>query len=406
MESPNSGRFLHLCGIPAVKVTVSGEIAKVCLYDERYAEAFGRFCRVIWPHSRPPASSPEASVGSPVVADAAGRRPPTFLFVKGEEVVGHVTTIPVRLATGAETSAAHWIVGFMVLPEYRNGLVGPLLIKEVNRVLDCALSLHVEPPVLRILTGLKWRHIGVLPQYLCVLNARGVMKNLQPRGLGSLSHEPKGWSFLGESKIGSGLVRWGGGIGLAFGHMVWRSLAFSLRPRKVHAEIREEHGFDESYTELWQSVAGRFKAALVRDQASLHERFERKMDRYRLLACRRGPRLMGYCIVKMKTFSHDSRMGNMKVGTVVDCLYDPEDPSILQSLIAYASRWFDQEGAHVIFCTASLSAVRRVLLANGFFRIPGNLNFAYYTRLPRASDQVPMEDWHLMRGDSDADQNF
>ena len=386
---------------------MSKETARVCLYSGYLAGALDEFCRTVWPDSyrntQPPGLSASSEVaGSELSAHAA----PTFLFLKGEKAVGHVATIPVRLSTVSGVVSAYWIVGFMVLAEYRNGLVGPLLIKEVNRVLDCALSLHVEAPVMRILTGLKWVHKGILPQYLRVLNSREVMKNLQPSGMGSMSPDAKKWSSLLQSQIGNAFVRWVGSIGLAFGQMLWSGMGFLIRPGRAQVETREELEFDESYTELWQSVAGQFKAALVRDQASLQARFGRKIDRYRLLACRRGHKLMGYCILKMKTFSHDSRMGNMKVGTIVDCLYDPEVPSILQSLMIHASQWFDREDAHVIFCTASLSAVRRVLLANGFFRIPGNLNFAYHTRSPMPIDQVPIECWHLMRGDSDADQNF
>lgn len=383
------------------------ESARVCLYVDHLAGALDEFCRTVWPNSHQngqlssPTSGPKVSSG-----DLKTQAAPTFLFLKEEKVIGHVATIPVRLSTVSGVVSAHWIVGFMVLPEYRNGLVGPLLIKEVNRVLDCALSLHVEAPVLRILTGLQWVHKGVLPQYLRVLNAEEVMKNLQLSSTGSMGPDAKRWVSLLRSQRGNAFSRWIGSIGLAYGQMLWSGLTFLLRAARVQAEVREEHGFDESYTELWQSVAGQFQAAIVRDQASLQARFGRRLDRYRLLACRQGNRLMGYCILKMKSFSNDLRMMNMKVGTIVDCLYDPAVPSILQSLMTHASQCFERENAHVILCTASLRSIRRVLLTNGFFRIPGNLNFAYHNRLPTAIDQVSIECWHLMRGDSDADQNF
>jgi hypothetical protein len=38
--------------------------------------------------------------------------------------------------------------------------------------------------------------------------------------------------------------------------------------------------------------------------------------------------------------------------------------------------------------------------------LPGNLNFAYRDRLNTLSTEVPLDSWHLMRGDSDADANF
>src|SRR6267378_7113320 len=164
------------------------EVAKVSLYDQSMDEAFDRFCHAIWPNSRNRASSSAVrSDGGQGGQAGSTQDPPTFVFVKGDDIVGHVTTIPVQLTSFAKTVAAHWIVGFMVLPEHRNGLVGPLLIKEVNRSLDCALSLHVERPVLRILTGLKWVHKGILPQYLLVLNAQGVSQNVQLSGTKALA---------------------------------------------------------------------------------------------------------------------------------------------------------------------------------------------------------------------------
>ena len=99
-------------------------------------------------------------------------------------------------------------------------------------------------------------------------------------------------------------------------------------------------------------------------------------------------------------------MNDMKVGTIVDCLYDPASPAVLQALVTGAMARFRQAEVHAVFCTASLQAIRRLLLRNGFFKIPGNLNFAYHARLAQVNADIPLDAWHLTRGDSDADQNF
>src|SRR5882757_349874 len=100
------------------------EVAKVSLYDQGMDEAFDRFCRAIWPNSRSRASSSAARFDGGQEGQAASTLdPPTFVFVKGDDIVGHVTTIPVQLSSFAKTVAAHWIVGFMVLPEHRNGQI-------------------------------------------------------------------------------------------------------------------------------------------------------------------------------------------------------------------------------------------------------------------------------------------
>jgi hypothetical protein len=386
---------------------MSREVARVSLYDRSMDAALDRFCQVIWPNSRnrvstsalPSDAGPEGQAG-------ATRDPPTFVFLKGDDIVGHVTTIPVQLTSFAKTVAAHWIVGFMVLPEHRNGLVGPLLIKEVNRSLECALSLHVERPVLRILTGLKWVHKGILPQYLRILNARGVGRNLQLSGVKALA--PHTGETVAAVPFGflESFIRILGGWGLAVGQAIWVGLTIVSRPKAVPVEIREEQGFDDSYNRLWQAVSGRFGACLARDQKYLQRRFGGHPGRYRVLGCRQENRLLGYCILKTKQFSNDPRMGNLKVGTIVDCLFDPSAPAAFQALLDCVLKMCVRENVHAVLCTASHAAVRRLLRGNGFFAIPGNLNFAYHNRTNVPLQDIPLESWHLMRGDSDADQNF
>jgi len=386
---------------------MSREVAKVCLYDESMAEAFDRFCQVIWPNAGDRESAPAARVEEDQERHAgADQDPQTFVFVKGNDIVGHVTTIPVQLSSYGKTVAAHWIVGFMVHPEHRNGLVGPLLIKEVKRRLDCALSLHVELPVLRILTGLKWVHRGILPQYLRVLNARAVSHNIQLSGVKALGAGKGDGTTAVRGRIVESCVRVLGGWGLATCQALWVGLTIVARHRSSRVEVREEQGFDDGYEKLWQAVSGHFGACLARDRQYLQRRFGRHPDRYRVIGCRQENLLLGYCIVKTKQFSNDSRMGDMKVGTIVDCLFDPAAPVALQALLDFVVKKLAQEGVHAVLCTASHAAVRRLLRGNGFFAIPGNLNFAYYNRTNVTLQDIPLESWHLMRGDSDADQNF
>src|SRR5438094_4725314 len=135
----------------------------VSLYSSQHAAALYKFIDYFWPRN----SSPTNGSDSPSRAhtsepEGTENRPPTFLFLKDDEVIGHITSLPVRLSVRSATAPAHWLVGFMVLPEYRNGLVGPCLVKKVNETLDLAMSLHVEEPVLRILKGLGWYHVGVI----------------------------------------------------------------------------------------------------------------------------------------------------------------------------------------------------------------------------------------------------
>jgi len=362
---------------------VSREAVRVAVYDASMADAFERFRRSAWPSSGRREAG--ASVPVPKREDA-----PVFVFVKGGDIIGHLATIPVQVAASGATVAAHWIVGFMVLAEHRNGLVGPLLVREATRALDCALSLFVEPPVQRILTGMKWSHRGVLSEYLRVLDARALTRNVR----------------LGALRRLSAPARTLAGWGLALLQRGRTLQTLHARPKGARAEVREESGFAVGFDALWHSVRDRFGACVSRDRESLRRRYGGRPERYRVLTCREGQRLLGYCIVKVKQFSGDSRMGDLRIGTIVDCLFDPSSPEVLQSLLSEAMSLFKRESVHAVLCTASHATVIRVLRANGFLAIPGNLHFALHNRTPGPVLDVPLDAWHLMRGDSDADQNF
>ena len=375
------------------------EVAKVSLYHQGMYEAFDRFCRAIWPSSRNRASSSTARFDGGQQGQAGSTQdPPTFVFVKGDDIVGHVTTIPVQLSAFAKTVAAHWIVGFMVLPEHRNGLVGPLLIKEVNRSLDCALSLHVEPPVLRILTGLKWVHKGILPQYLRVLNARGVSHNLQLSGVGALALHTGDTAAAVPFGFVESFIRMLGGWGLAVGQAIWVGLTIVARPRAVPVEVREEQAV---LVVVDPRVAGELQRAVLHAGVDAHVR-DRPLEAH--VDARRAE--VDVADLQPPRHDGDPRMRNMKVGTIVDCLFDSAAPAVFQALLDRALKLCAREGVHAVLCTASHAAVRRLLRGNGFLAIPGNLNFAYHNRTDVPLQDIPLESWHLMRGDSDADQNF
>ena len=129
------------------------------------------------------------------------------------------------------------------------------------------------------------------------------------------------------------------------------------------------------------------------------------LGRYRLLACREGTKLLGYCLVKLKKFENDSRMGDIRMGTIVDCVVDPDDAGVVNWLLRSAVELCRREQMDVVFCSASHREIRRYLRWNGFLGMRGTLHVAVHDRTGGLRSDVPLEAWHLMRGDSDADAN-
>lgn len=363
----------------------------VRLYEPTLAEACARFTRRVWPKS----GDDGASAGD----GSTGTTPSRVLFLKGEEVIGHVATAPVRLAVRGRLHDASWAVGLVVVPEHRNGLVAPMLVKKLNEAVEIGLTLHVEEAALRVFTGVGWRHLGVIPQYVRVLNTRAFVRTFAHQGHGFLTGR--------RSRLWQVLTRASGPVS-ALGSVFFAGLAVAGAARRlghVHATVVEEHGFDPSYTELAERVKDKFAAWIFRDEPYLVARYGRKMGVYRLLACRQEGRLVGYGIVKLRQFEGDPRMGDIRMGTVVDCVFDPDELGVLDSLIGSAIALCRRERIDVVFCSASLRALGRHLRRHAFVRIGGTLNAAFHDRTCTMEEDLPLGSWHLMRGDSDADAN-
>jgi hypothetical protein len=305
----------------------------------------------------------------------------------------------VRLAIPGGVRTAAWAVGLMVLPEYRNGLVAPLLMKKFNMTVDIGLTLHVEQPAVRVFTGVGWRHLGVVPQYVRVLNARAFAAALVRRGERFL---PPPWSRIWDAATrSSGLATTV--VGTTF--RIAATAGWLRRSRVVDVSVVEEHGFDSAYSELAEHVKSKLGVWVVRDAEYLASRYGGRLSAYRLIACRQSGRLLGYCIVKNRQFRGDARMGDIRMGTIVDCVFDPDTPRVLDALLHAAVSVCRRERLDVIFCSASLRQVRRHLTRHGFLPIPGTLHAAVYDRTGAIAEMPALDSWHLMRGDSDADAN-
>jgi hypothetical protein len=206
------------------------------------------------------------------------------------------------------------------------------------------------------------------------------------------------WSALPKTTwLTAPLVRAAFGVHAAIGAV---QRAGSQRYR-VTAEI----AFDASYSELAERVKGQVGAWVFRDEPYLTARYGARMSTYRLLACRRGGRLIGWCLLKLRRFDNDERMGNLLMGTLVDCVFDATAPGVLDALLRAVVAASRREHVEVLFCSASLQALGRRLLRHGFVPIPGTLNIAFHDRAGCLGQTPPLDGWHLMRGDSDADAN-
>ena len=73
----------------------------VRLYEPELAEACDRFVQRVWPKSEDRGA---------IDGNGDSNGPPRVLFLKEQEVIGHVATTPVQLSVGGRLHDASWAV--------------------------------------------------------------------------------------------------------------------------------------------------------------------------------------------------------------------------------------------------------------------------------------------------------
>ena len=158
-------------GQPAVQVLRAGE---------EHDAAVAEFIRATWdPHATAESVRRSRLSAAAVNPASPGEESPNFIFLQDGKVLGYVGTIPIRVWTGNGERPAHWVKGLMVLPEFRNGPVGFLVLKEAARNLDCSMALAVLPVVVGLFERLGFSDLGILPNFVRVLRPARLLHRLR-----------------------------------------------------------------------------------------------------------------------------------------------------------------------------------------------------------------------------------
>jgi hypothetical protein len=123
--------------------------------------------------------------------------------------------------------------------------------------------------------------------------------------------------------------------------------------------------------------------------------------RYERLGLYCKAQLLGWVVCKMKQMHGNKYFGNMRVGTVVDLLTDPDGKGNAAKLLSIAVQRMCSEGAHLIVANFSHQCFEAAATGVGFLQ--GSSNYHFITRNMR---RVPLKECHLTRGDSDGDMNL
>jgi len=392
-------------------LTATSRIQAVVATDE-HADAIATFYRETW--------------GEPVTADSilAGRRsaaadnvaapgevPPVAIVLEGDRVIGHYASIPYRIWDGVTESPAHWIKGLMVVPEYRNGPVGFLVVKTLTAQLPLATALVVAPAARRLLSAFGYSDLGAIPNYVRPLRPGRLARRLD---VAELAPALPRWVSAGvgvAQRVGlAGLA--GGAAGIALDLIA----TATRRPAaRLDIECASEPPSGEELDEVWERARSTFAASPVRNGRYLRWRYHAAAtgDPYTFVSVRDGARLVGVAVLRRPRAISDRRLHGLRVATISDVVFPSRRAEVGLALLGGVERAARAAGADAILCTTSQSALGRLLRRQAYLCLPGNVHFLLRDgrgegRGGTGAARWPQDlaSWGLARGDGDADEVF
>ncbi len=159
-------------------------------------------------------------------------------------------------------------------------------------------------------------------------------------------------------------------------------------------------GFSHWADDLWNECKGRYAMIAVRDSETLNILYPASSKRFLCYKVIRGTAILGWAVA-LDTLMRDNKyFGNLRVGSIVDCLALPENASVVARAV---TRVLEERGADLIVSNQSHASWSAALRDAGFVRGPSNFPFAASKELSRLLHpfETKMAQVHLTRGDGD-----
>jgi GNAT superfamily N-acetyltransferase len=298
--------------------------------------------------------------------------PEIWIAREGPAIVGQYATMPVQVTVTGQQVRGSWGMDVMVAPERQRQGLGEILFRTWDRNVGASLGLGLSESSYRLFNKLRWPDVGPLPCLVKPLTRRAFRIPTWPVSVNRI-----------VSAVTLPIVK------------------IVARTRPLGAEVRLIQRFDDSFTQLWDSLANKFDFAVRRDAAYLNWKFVSAPHvRYVIAALRRDDRNVGYAV-----YRHFGEPRG-RVTSLVDFLVDPDDQAGLRTLLGWVDREAQQADSDKIRTFAMHAGFRRVLRRSGYFQVKSSIQFVVKVNGINVSPSFyeNTDRWHVTLGDSDQDR--
>jgi len=192
------------------------------------------------------------------------------------------------------------------------------------------------------------------------------------------------------------------------GWLVIKSIQFLLMKKKtdensISSEIVDN--FSIWADKLWEECKNKFSMIAVRDSNILNILYPSNSDRFIRLKISLNNFVIGWVVVLDTQMYNHKQFGNMRVGSIIDCLALPENASIV---IVCATQYLENKGVDVIVSNQSHHSWCSALKKAGFIKGPSNFIFTSSKQLSELIYPIEVNKMniHLNRGDGDGPINL
>ena len=233
------------------------------------------------------------------------------------EVVGHLAAQPQFYRISHERVVAHTPADYMVLPGY--GFHAITLMRKFFRTCENCVACDVMPAVISVETRLGAEEAGRLQHAAKLLNVAGVPAF--PTSLPIPLRRPLNWGL----------------------QAVDRALMATIPVDHSRVEVLE--GFDETFDELFESVAAAVACVPEKDAAFLRWRYgpSSPQSPVTVLGVREGETLLGYAVLWVKV-GGDTRYAS----NLLDLTTRPGRDDVARALLKGAIEYFARAGTYSI----------------------------------------------------------
>lgn len=247
-----------------------------------------------------------------------------------------------------------------------------------------------DEQITKVLEAMRW-DIFSIPFYFKIVNVQHFLRNL---------------TYFRNTKLKRLLLDliYVTGLGLVSHKFVQFFFKWARNNNKnvSYVDVKQ---FSSWANDLWDRCKNKYDMIAVRDMSTLNILYPSNSNRFIRLLIKEDDNVIGWAVVLNTKMVNHKQFGNMRLGSIVDCLSLQEHA---QTVVISITEYLENNGVDLIVSNQSNDCWCSALKKTGFIKGPSNFILATSKKLSRLmhTTKINIGNIHLNRGDGDGPINL